>query len=623
MSQQSSMQRRPKINIQWYEDLAEVSPIGIFFSDPEGNCLHVNRHWCEIAGLSPEQAMGQGWLKAIHHKDLDQVTALWYESTRDNQPFHAEYRFCTPQGKSTWVIGRARAKLAEDGTVEGYIGTITDIDTTKRSQMVLEQSSARIQTIIAHMPVILFAFDQQGYLCTWNHEAERVTGYRASEMIGSPEAMERLIPNHDYRRAMFDAYKQRGDNYLNWEWALTAKDGTIKTIAFSNISKHYPIKDWANWGIGIDISARRKVENELRERVKELSCLFKLSMVSNQPNLKLDIFLQEAVELLPESCQYPEITSARIIYGDAIFKTESFVVTEWKLSSNLYVRGRKTGLIEIYYSEERPPAAEGPFLIEERLLLDEISLQISRTISHVLARQDLTLLDELSAKAEQLENFSNTISHDLRTPLTAIGGFAEFLNKQLLQGNLDQARFCTERIAENTRRMALRLDEILKLAKIGRIIEPSEEVDLKDIIDETLELLAGPLEDARIAVTVDAELPKVVGDPIRLREVFENLLDNAIRYIGKEPNQIAVGCRRQGPETVFYIKDNGIGIDPRHFESIFQLFRRQTKAGGGDGVGLAITRRIIEAHGGRIWVESPGEGCGSCFCFTLGHVMES
>jgi len=617
-----SPQGHMAIDLRWCEDLMENSPVGIFFTDPDGNCLQVNKTWCEIAGMSPEQARGRGWIGAIHGEDIEWVTSLWYESAKNNQPFHAEYRFCTPQGKITWVVGHATAKLDRDRSVEGYIGTISDIDRFKKTAIELEKSSARTRTILAHMPVMLFAFDSQGLLCNWNHEAEHISGYLASEMIGNPKAMTLLCPDPHYRHMMQDIYKQRGDDYRNWEWQLTAKDGSIKTIIFSNIAKYYPIDGWANWGVGVDVTLSRQTEHNLRERVKELSCLYKISILSNQSNLDLDSFLQEAVLLLPESWQYPEITSARIIYDDNIFTTESFGVSPWRLASDIFVRGHKTGCIEIYYSEERPSAEEGPFLIEERLLLDEISLQISRTISHVLARRDLSLLDEINAKADHLENFSHTISHDLKTPLTAIGGFAEFLGKQLHQGKLDQAQLCTDQIVKNTRRMERRLDEILRLAKIGRLIEPSEEVDLQSIIEETLQMVARKLEDAHIEVEVAKSFPKVVGDSIRLQEVIENLVENAIRYIGEEPNKITISYYLQGSETIFYVKDNGIGLDPQDFSSIFELFKRKVKTVDGEGVGLAITKSIIEAHGGRLWVESKGIGTGSCFFFTLGKVIE-
>ncbi|MGD9343053.1 MAG: PAS domain-containing sensor histidine kinase [Desulfuromonadales bacterium] len=610
------------IHIGWYEDLMEISPVGIFFTDAEGNCLHVNRTWCEIAGMSPEQALGRGWLGAIHADDVEQVEKLWYEAAKNNRPFHAEYRFRTPRGKSTWVTGQAHAKLDEGGAIEGYIGTITDISKTKLAQDKLQQSSKRIRSILNHMPVLLFAFDQSGLLCAWNHEAHRITGFTAREIIGNPDAMKWLCPDPHYRREMLDTYKKRGNDYRDWDWRLTAKDGTVKIISFSNISKYYPIDGWESWGVGFDVTYCRQTEWQLRERVKELGCLYKLSLLSNQPGLKMEKYFQEAVELLPESWQYPDITCARIIYEGNMFKTEDFAVTRWQLASQIDVRNRKSGLIEVYYKEERPQEAEGPFMIEERLLLDEIALQISRTVGHILAKEDLALLDDISSKAEQLEHFSHTISHDLKTPLTAIGGFAEFLGKQLDQGKLDQAVDCTERIVENIRRMERRLDEILRLAKIGRVIEPTEEVDLKKIIDDTVAMMAKQLKEASVEIEVKEQFPRVVGDSMRLREVIENLLGNAICYIGKQPNRITIGCHDRGTETVFYIKDTGIGIDPQHFDSIFELFWRHDKKTDGHGVGLAIARRIIEAHGGRLWVESEGEGTGSCFCFTLGKVLD-
>ena len=622
MAKTKSSLDRQTIHIGWYEDLMETSPVGIFFTDAEGNCLHVNRTWCEIAGMSPEQALGKGWLEAIHPDDLQRIAKLWYESAKNNRPFHAEYRFRTPQGKNTWVTGQAHAKQDEDGAIEGYIGTITDINKTKLAQNKLVQSSKRIRSILNHMPVLLFAFDEKGLLCAWNHEAARITGFTAGEIIGNPDSMKWLCPDPGYRREMLDIYKKRGNDYRDWDWQLTAKDGTVRIISFSNISKYYPIDGWESWGVGFDVTFCRQTEWQLRERVKELGCLYKLSLLSNQPGLDLEKYFQEAVDLLPESWQYPDISCARIIYEGDIFKTEGFAATQWKLASQIDVRNRKAGLVEVYYKEERPQEAEGPFLIEERLLLDEVALQISRTVGHVLAREDIALLDDISSKAEQLEHFSHTISHDLKTPLTAIGGFAEFLGKQLLQGKLDQAVFCTERIVENIRRMEHRLDEILRLAKIGRVIEPTEEVDLKHIIEDTIVMMAKQLEGANITIEVAEKFPRVVGDTMRLREVIENLLGNAISYIGEQPNQITIGCFRREKDTVFFVKDNGIGIDPQHFDSVFELFWRHDKKTDGDGVGLAITRRIIEAHGGRLWVESEGVGTGSCFCFTLGKILD-
>ncbi len=623
MNRSSDDDSDKRFDLRWYEKLLEISPVGIFFTDAEGHCLHVNQRWCEIAGMHHDQALGGGWVQAIAKADHDRVAHEWYEAARTNQPFHSEYRFCTPDGQVTWVVGDARAIHKEDGSIEGYIGTITDIHRAKLDRIALKQHTERIRTIIEQMPVLLFAFDAQGCLSAWNAEAERVTGYSAQEMIGNPQAMEWLCPDPGYRRQMHDNYKRLGDDYLNWEWHLTAKDGTTRIVAFSNIAGRHPIDGWANWGVGVDVTSFRKTEQALGERVKELGCLYRLSMLSSQHNLNLEDFLGEAVELLPPSWQYPEITCARIVYQDKIFATDDFTSTPWKLSSQLHVRGRQVGLIEVYYREEKPELAEGPFLMEERLLIDEIALQISRTINHVLARQDLALLDELSARAGELEKFSHSVSHDLRTPLTAIGGYAQILEKQIQKNNLTEAKNSAEKIQKITVRMEQRLSELLKLAKIGKIIEPSEKIDLGALISDVLEMFENRLQAADISMRVDSDFPWVIGDRIRLMEVFENLLENAIKYIGVPPNTISIGYTLKGIERVFYVEDNGIGIAPEHGEDIFQIFWRLDKSSPGDGTGLAITKRIIEAHGGRIWVESEGPGHGARFCFTLGHVLEA
>ena len=611
----------PIVGSHWYKALEELSPVGIFFTDLNGNCHHVNQRWCEISGLTSEEAMGRGWVSGIHKEDLESVAAHWYESAKHNHPFHAEYRFVTPSGKTTWVVGDARAVLTEAGDVDGYIGTITDIDAAKRYARVLEQSNDRIRTIVTEMPILLFAFDKQKNLCAWNQEAENVTGYTAREMIGNPNAMELLCPNTVNRNTMPDNYMHQEDDYRDLEWGITDKNGVHKFLACSNISKHHPIDGWSNWRVGVDVTDRRYAEHKLQERIKELSLLYKLSLLSNRHNLDLDVLLSEVVKLLPLAFQYQENTCARIIFEDKIFKTDSFDASEWILSSILYVRGRKIGLIEVYYLEEFPTEAEGPFLIEERLLIDEIALQLSRTIGHVLAKKDLALLDELNAKAGELEQFSHTVSHDLKTPLTAIGGFADLVVTLLDQGDISKAKYSSMRIIDVTRKMENRLNELLKLAKTGKIIAPTEKIDFKGMIAETVSMMAHRLEEANISVKVASSFPTVLGDRERLLETLEILLDNAIKYIGEKPNHINLGCRGEGDETIFFIKDNGVGIHPEQLDTIFGLFMRLDNHTDGDGAGLAIAKRIINAHGGQIWAESEGEGKGSCFCFTFGAFL--
>ena len=131
-------------------------------------------------------------------------------------------------------------------------------------------------------------------------------------------------------------------------------------------------------------------------------------------------------------------------------------------------------------------------------------------------------------------------------------------------------------------------------------------------------MVAGRLRERGVTLEIAADLQKVVGDRSRLLQVMQNLLDNAIKFFGDQPNpRVEIGARKTREETVFYIRDNGVGMDPRHHEKVFALFEKLDPYSEGTGVGLAIVKRIVDLHGGRIWVESEGLDKGSTFCFTL------
>ncbi len=179
------------------------------------------------------------------------------------------------------------------------------------------------------------------------------------------------------------------------------------------------------------------------------------------------------------------------------------------------------------------------------------------------------------------------------------------------------------RVDAATDRMNRLLDELLELSRIGRMVNPSTEVPLTELAREAAELVAGRIAARGVEVAIEPDLPLVVGDRTRLLEVFQNLIDNATKFIGDQPTpRVEIGCRPApgggaGGEPVLYVRDNGRGIDPRYHAKIFGLFERLDTETEGTGIGLALVQRIVELHGGRIWVESEGAGRGSSFCFTL------
>ena len=161
------------------------------------------------------------------------------------------------------------------------------------------------------------------------------------------------------------------------------------------------------------------------------------------------------------------------------------------------------------------------------------------------------------------------------------------------------------------------LSELLELSRIGRLLNPPEEVDLVRLAREAIETLDSRIHSGRMTIHIAPNLPRVTGDRPRLREVFENLIENAAKFMAGQANPlIEIGMRGKG-DPVFFVKDNGIGIEPQYHQKIFSLFEKLDPTMEGTGIGLALVKRIIEIHGGRIWVESDGLGKGSTFCFTI------
>ena len=228
------------------------------------------------------------------------------------------------------------------------------------------------------------------------------------------------------------------------------------------------------------------------------------------------------------------------------------------------------------------------------------------------------LIDELEARNAELERFTYTVSHDLKTPLVTIKGFLGLLMKDVKAGHEEAFEHDIEQISNAADQMARLLAELLELSRIGHVINPSEEVSLTTLARDALKLLAEPITERGITVEIAPDLPVVFGDKIRLLEVLQNLLDNAVKFMGDQPEpHIKVASRFDNGNTICYIEDNGIGIAKAYQEQVFGLFNRLNTTVDGTGIGLALVKRIIEMHGGGIWIESEGDGHGSTFCFTL------
>jgi signal transduction histidine kinase len=228
------------------------------------------------------------------------------------------------------------------------------------------------------------------------------------------------------------------------------------------------------------------------------------------------------------------------------------------------------------------------------------------------------LISELENKNAELERFTYTVSHDLKSPLFTIRGFLGYLEQDALSGNQARLKSDIQRITDATDKMQRLLNELLELSRVGRLTNEPTYFQFADMVREALELVQGRIMARGIHVSMEPNLPMVYGDRPRLTEVLQNLVDNAAKFMGDQTEpQIEIGCDgEEEGNPIFYVRDNGMGIAPEHFERVFGLFNKLDPKTDGTGIGLALVKRIIEVHGGRIWLES-GVGKGSTFFFTL------
>lgn len=260
-------------------------------------------------------------------------------------------------------------------------------------------------------------------------------------------------------------------------------------------------------------------------------------------------------------------------------------------------------------------------------VVDTLTYSFLSTISELNASREKQqqLLDEIQDKNQELERqnaelerFTYSVSHDLRAPLVTIKGFIGLLQRDLAGAGSESVERDIRKIADATDNMARQLDELLELSRVGRLVNPPVEIDLADMVGSVVALFAEAIAERNVQVEVDEAMPIAYGDAGRIYEVFQNLIGNAIKFVnGSDEPRVEIGARLADGEVLCHVRDNGIGIESDYLERVFNLFERLDPRVEGTGIGLALAKRIVEYHKGRIWAESPGLGQGSTFWFSL------
>ncbi|MBK9927915.1 MAG: PAS domain-containing protein [Anaerolineales bacterium] len=349
-------------------------------------------------------------------------------------------------------------------------------------------------------------------------------------------------------------------------------------------------KEWAILSAATGKMGERMIESGHRLKVEE-SSMIGWCIQNKQARIALDVG-EDAVR----------------------FANPLLPLTRSEIALPLVALGEIIGAMTI--QSEKPSA----FSRVDITALQSMADQVANAIENARLFTDRVILNkELEAQNAELERFTYTVSHDLRAPLVTIRGFLGYLKQDAESGDLKRFDSDLTRIGRAVDKMQSLLNELLELSRIGRIVNPPVDVSFKEIVRETLDLLSGPLEAGNIRVDVIGDFPIVHVDRLRLAEVIQNLINNSIKFMGDQTRPtitISVNGVDIDGKPIFVVRDNGMGIEPQYHERIFGLFNRLDPNIEGTGIGLTLVKRIIDIHGGRIWVESE-LGKGAAFLFTL------
>ena len=240
------------------------------------------------------------------------------------------------------------------------------------------------------------------------------------------------------------------------------------------------------------------------------------------------------------------------------------------------------------------------------------------TQGKIIEQERERLISELEAKNSDLKVLNFAVSHDLRGPLITIKGLMKWVQRDATEGNLERLQKTIDRITISATRMEQLIDDLLKLSRAGSMHGAVEEISVAEITAEVVDLLATKIADRGVVINIDKNVPSIMGERHRLLTILQNLIENAVKYMGDQQTPaIDVGCKIDNEVKIFFVRDNGLGLDPSHQSKIFGLFMKVDANSEGSGIGLAILKKIIEEDGGRIWVESEGVGKGCTFYFSF------
>ena len=614
--------------------IVQTMPVMVDAFDEGQNLIVWNRECERVTGYSAEEIIGNPDAMQMLYPNpeyYEQVMATVRKMDGDFR--NVEFTLTSKRGEPRTVLW---SNLSATHPIAGWATWAVGVDVTERQEVVkqLRASTERLRLALQAASMGTWEWDVLANRVAWSPETLSIFGTTADEFGGTYEAylgfaapevreevadgVRKFLENSDESSVIeYDHQIVRGNGETGWVEVRG-------TLFLDNQGRPARMT-----GVCADITARKRAEQELVAIQGMLEAAIAQSpsgiLIADAPDVTIRLANKAALGVRGGDSQIlTGIEVSRHAEKWQTFRPDGSPYPPEELPlSRAVLRGETTNGEEVIV---RDVSGTDHWVSTNAAPIRDESGEVS---AGIVVFHDITdrkqveeereeLISRLEAQNAELERFTYTVSHDLKSPLITIKGYIGLLFEDLLEMDANAVKSDLLRISRAADKMGDLLDDLLELSRIGRLANPPENVSLEGLAGEAVELLQGRLQGKRVRVDVSSDLPVVYGDRTRLLEVLQNLIDNAVKYMGDEPEpRIEIGSRQDEDETVCFVRDNGIGIDKRFHDKVFGLFDQLEPTTEGTGIGLALVKRIIEVHGGRIWIESEGAGCGSTFCFTI------
>ncbi|MCF7804275.1 MAG: PAS domain S-box protein [Candidatus Marinimicrobia bacterium] len=605
-----------------YRELFNNMPIGLYRTSSDGKFLEANEALARILGFDSQEELLKTEVLKVYANPEDRKK--WQEKlAKDGLVDRHEVEIRRKDGSTGWVQHSARTVTDDAGNVMQYEGAVEEITLRKQAERQLRKSEEQLRRAQQVAHIGSWYIDLPSNVLEWTGETYRIFGVPIDTPMNYDLFLDRIHPED---RAMVDQAWQTaldGGGYsvehritVNGEqrWVIEKAE-----IIFNDHGE--PVK-----GIGTvhDITERKQYELALQKNEERFR-----AMIQNASDL-ITVINPEGI------IQYDSPSIQRILgykphdrLGTSAFEyiyPDEAEIVENALSEVAKTPGKTLSLhirIRNAAGDYRVMEITGSNMLDEPAIRGIVANARDVTERVESSEKMQAYSEELERSNKELEQFAYVASHDLQEPLRMVTSYLQLLERRY-GGQLDSdADEFIEFAVDGANRMKTLIVDLLKYSRVNTRGNPFEETNLNSLVNDVLEYMKMAV-DEKSAVVLVGELPELPVDRTQIAQVFQNLIGNGLKYSGDAPPEIHISAKQVKNVWRFKIQDNGIGIAPEHRQRIFGIFERlhgQDEYGGGTGIGLSVTKRIVERHGGDIWVESePGNG--STFYFTIGNGQE-